>query len=498
MNTTLKFILSVISFSILGGGLFVLADSYVPFKLFQAKPVESEAPASVPSHEEPHAIVLNAQALKNIGITNDSIIPVVISSYDKTMSFPAIITDRPGRSTFRVPAPFGGVVQKIYVEPGMIVQPGQPLFDLAPTHEDLISCQNEMIALLQKRDTIDREIDRLGSLASDIAPKAKRDTEFQKAEIDSQIDTQRNILLLHGISADAINETIEQKRKLIRSVTVSVPHINHSPNNIVQGSSGLTPQKPKVGTIETGNIEEDGHQKLIQMESLSIEMGQLVSLGDPLCQLADLSLLNIEGRASTINETILATALMNHCPVTASFDKERVDNLHIRYIDTRIDPVSRALRFYVELPNSIMVRDEKTAHQHDHDRNWVQGKQECDCDLHRNYINWRFRPGQRCELKVEYDTISSCIVVPREAIAESGNEAFLFEWTGSEPDGEKRKIWTKRPVHVLHRSKSQIAIANDGSIFPGAKIASRGAGQLLVSLTSGGGQLQSTCPCGEH
>lgn len=452
---------------------YAFFSSYFIETIFNTRNSNSILQAAVHQHqEEQHAVALSRQALQNIGISDDTIQEIVVSSYDKTMSFPAILVDRPGRSTFRIPAPFSGVIKKIYVEPGMIVQPGQALFDVSLTHEDLISCQNELISLFQKRDTIQRELERLQTLAMDIAPKTKRDTEFQKMEIDSQIETQRSILHLHGINNQEIQETIEKQRKLIAMITV------------------LVPEMEKEKKDDSNSKQND----IVQMESLFVSMGQSVSLGDPLCQLADLSLLNIEGRASTNDETILATALLNHCNVIASFDHERVDHLQIRYIDTRIDSVSRALKFYVELPNSVIVKDEKLNHHH----SWSEGLAECDCETHRHYVNWRFRPGQRCELKVEYDTIPSCIVVPREAVAESGSEASLFEWTGIEPDGEQRKIWTKRPIHILHRSKTQVAIANDGSIFPGAKIATRGAGQLLVALTSGGGQLQSACPCGEH
>lgn len=499
-----KFLSGLGTFSLcllLGGIGFILFDLFVASTpltgtLFTAK--EKTSPAvPAPPHEEPHALVLSKQALQNIGIDDDAISELAVSSYDKTMSFPAMLVDRPGRSTYRVPAPFTGIIQTIHVEPGMVVTPGQPLFDLLLTHEDLIACQNELISLFQKRDTVLREMERLESLATDIAPKAKRDVEFQKAELDSQIDTQRGILRLHGIDDRRIDETIEKNRTLIYMITVRVP---------CQAEDQKTPVAEKTTSSEESPCGcEHTHDSVIQMESLSVDKGQLVNLGDPLCQLVDLALLNIEGRASSIDEEVLATALMEHCRVTAHFDNQRVEGLHIRYIDTRIDPVSRALRFYVELPNSVVVRDKEQSHHHpwteeegSERENKDQWKDEAPCPIHQHYVNWRFRPGQRCELKVEYDTIASCLVVPREAVAESGSEAFVFEWTGTEPDGEKRKIWVKRPVHVLHRGKTQVAVANDGSIFPGAKIAGRGAGQLLVALTSGGGQLQSTCPCGDH
>lgn len=486
-----KGVFSVLVLAVVGGVLLGVFDHYVAstslLKSF-FNSGESFGPAGVAAAsvgEAPHALALSDQALRNIGIAEDGLHTIAISSYDKTVSFPAMLVDRPGRSRFRVPAPFSGVVKKVYVEPGMVVQPGQPLFDLALTHEELIACQNELVALCQKRDMIQRELERLESLTADVAPKAKRDVEFQKAEIDSQIESQRNILLIHGIDEKEIQETIEKRRQLIRMITIRVPRMLEDENS----SCPVATESDEANTAS----EHDHRAPVIQMETLSVDKGQLVAPGEPLCQLTDLSLLNIEGRASSNDESILATALMEHCNVTASFDDERVEGLRIRYIDTRIDPISRALLFYVELPNSVVVRD-AGAHRHP----WSEEHSAGPCEMHQHYVNWRFRPGRRGELKVEYDTISNCIVVPREAVAESGSDAFVFEWTGSEPDGERRKIWVKRPVHILHRSKSLVALANDGSVFPGGKIVARGAGQLLVALTSGGGQLQSTCPCGDH
>lgn len=458
--------------------LFLL-DTFVPrsspIRAFLASPPQAGVSVAEAAavHEEPHALALSDQALRNIGITGQSIGKVALSSYDKTISFPAILTGRPGRSTFLVPAPFTGTVQKVFVEPGMVVDPGQPLFEIALTHEELIRCQTDLITLCQKRDTLLREQQRLASLGSDLAPQAKREVDIQKTELDAQIETQRGILRIHGISEKEIQETIEEKRSLVRTIAVRVPEV-----------------------MDSGHKEPvaDQTRTIIQMEELLVEKGQLVEMGASLCQLVDLSLLYIEGRAGAVDEAILATALMEHCRVTAFFDGERVDNLQIRYIDTRVDPLSRALRFYVELPNEVVVQDAEHSHHHP----WREGESMDGCETHRHYVNWRFRPGQRCELKVEYDTIPDCIVLPREALAEAGGETFVFEWTGSEPDGNKRKIWTKRPVHVLHRGKSQVAVAHDGSLLPGSRIASRGAGQLLVALGSGGGSLQSTCPCPDH
>ncbi|MBQ7814039.1 MAG: hypothetical protein IJ387_06035, partial [Thermoguttaceae bacterium] len=93
------------------------------------------------------------------------------------------------------------------------------------------------------------------------------------------------------------------------------------------------------------------------------------------------------------------------------------------------------------------------------------------------------------------ETLQNVFVVPVDATAQEASETFLFEYDGTS-DG--KRIWRKRPVRVLHQTASEVVVANDGSIEPGAKIANRGAYQLYVALTNGGGKLQAACDCGQH
>ena len=111
----------------------------------------------------------------------------------------------------------------------------------------------------------------------------------------------------------------------------------------------------------------------------------------------------------------------------------------------------------------------------------------------RRYIQWQFRPGERCELQVEYEKLLNCIVLPVDAVAQDISETCVFQWVGNEDD---KKIWRKIPVHVLYKTKDVVVIANDGSIFPDALVATKGAGFILAALdasnqkVAGGGGIQ--------
>jgi len=165
--------------------------------------------------------------------------------------------------------------------------------------------------------------------------------------------------------------------------------------------------------------------------------------------------------------------------VTAAFDRagsrEIIEGLSLRSIDNKIDTASGTLFCYVDLQNRF------TAYA-------VDGESHL-----RHYTKWHFKPGQRCELNVEYEPLPNCIVLPIDAVARDLREMCVFEWVGNEDD---KNIWRKKPVHVIHQTKDVVVIANDGNIFPGARVATKGASFLLAALNAanqqvtGGGGIQ--------
>ena len=83
-------------------------------------------------------------------------------------------------------------------------------------------------------------------------------------------------------------------------------------------------------------------------------------------------------------------------------------------------------------------------------------------------------------MRVESDVMDNVLVFPAEAVVRRVNDTFVFVWVGNTPEG--LRIWKKVPVHVLLHAKNQVVLANDGSVFPGAKVAARGAEFLLAAL----------------
>jgi len=400
-------------------------------------------------------LALSDRALQNIGVTEQSAPAVELTDYEKTIAFPGTLVERPGRSSLTIPSPMAGVISKVYRVPGEALHEGDPLFDIRFTHEELIRDQTQLLSLYLRRDIVEQEIERLKPLGDDIAPRAERENAFKKAEFDASIKAQRKALLLYGLTEEQIDDTISTKRDLIRDFTVCVPEAFVDEEDYQHGA-------------------DDG----FQLKELLVETGTRVTSGQSLATVTDHCRLYVEGRAYASDQRLLERVLTGDRPIRVIFEgghgkPEVLGDLTIHYIDPQIDDQSRTLSFFAEFDNRLLdreVRDSRLCH-------------------------WRFKPGQRCTVEVPFDTISECFVLPLEGVVTEGADAFIFELTGVD---EGKKVWTRREVHVLHQGTNNVAIANDGAIFAGARIARNGAAQLHVALTAGGGKLQTACPCPDH
>ena len=131
------------------------------------------------------------------------------------------------------------------------------------------------------------------------------------------------------------------------------------------------------------------------------------------------------------------------------------------FLANQIDPVSRALRFYVRLPNRV-----------------IRKSQDADGRL---FLDWKFKPGQRLQFLVPMEKWKDRIVLPVDAVAQEGAETFVFQQNGDHFD--------RRAVHVEYQDQFWVVIANDGSLFPGDTVAFAGAHQMQMALKNkaGGG-----------
>ena len=396
---------------------------------------DEKAPA--PSNGRPTSLELSDQARKNIGL---DLVTVALSDFQRTVAVPAVLAERPGHSAITVSAPMTGIVTRVYPIRGEAVAPGQPLFTLRLTHEDLVDKQGALLQSLEELDVVGREVTRLEEVTASGAVAGKRllEQQYEQHKIEAAIRAAREALLLHGLTQQQVEEIVN-RRRLVSTVQIDAP-------------------------APSDSHSAAGHEDLFQVAELLVRQGEHVATGSPLAVLSDHCELYVEGKAFAQDAEALNRATNEGTEVTALVEvggsaKREVTGLHVLYVENQVQRDSRALKFYATLPNE-MVRNEKTG------------------DGHR-FVAWRYLPGQRVELLVPVERWKDRIVLPVEAVVQEGAECFVYRQTGNRFD--------RRSVHVEYRDQRKAVIANDGTLFPSDVVAGRGAYQIHLELKNQSG-----------
>lgn len=387
------------------------------------------------AHDDGNSIELSDQARKNVDLETAK---VVIGPFERTITVPGIIVEKPGRSTVNLTTPVTGVVTKIYATQGQAVQPGERLFDLRLTHEEIVQAQVDFLKVAEEIDVIKREIARIENVVREGAVPGKtlieRNYELQLKE--AVFRAGRQSLLLHGLSADEV-DGIQKSRKLLSEIVV---------------------RAPGEGDAMASNT--------FQVRRLNVERGMYVDAGKTLAELTDHAELYIEGNAFEQDNPELQQAANTGADLSASIEvrggkAETIEQLHILYISGEVDAANRTSHFYVPLKNQLLTPP-------------AMGET-------ARFITWKYRPGQRVQIQIPVEKWVDRIVLPIEAVADDGAESYVFVQNG--------KKFDRRPVHVEHRDPARAVIANDGAIFPGDIVAIRGAHQLHLAIKNkaGGG-----------
>ena len=408
---------------------------------------------SVPDEEQvadPHAghdhasdggvgasIELSANGLKNIGFKSHVVEP---TSYARTLTLPAIVVERPGRSQLHITAPLTGVVTKIYSVTGEAIVPGQALFELRLTHEDLVASQREYLRTAENLNVVNREISRLKSLGEGVIPGRRiLEQEYEKQKLEASLHAEAQALLLHGVSEVQVAEIL-QTRRLFRAITVRAPEHKHEDSHC-----------------------EDDH--LFQIQRLGVAQGEQIEAGRELAVLADHCELLIEGLAFEDDAPKIRQAAQEGHKVTARLlvgdsPSSVLENLDLMYVAGQIELDSRAFKIYLRLPNEVEFDKSATG---------------------KRFIEWRYKPGQRMQVSVPIENWDNQLVMPTTAVVDEGAEAYVYRQNGD--------LFEQVSVHVLHRDQGAVVIANNGALFPGDVIAGDGAYQMHLALKNqaGGG-----------
>jgi multidrug efflux pump subunit AcrA (membrane-fusion protein) len=417
-------------------------------------------------HDESTSLELSDQALRNLGLATGGVGEIQLTTFSKSITVPALVVERPGQTRIQVATPMTGVITAIHAVQGEAIQPGRLLFEIRLTHEDLVRAQADFLQTLGELDIEQREISRLETVAATggVARKTLLEREYARDKLEASLIVQREALRLHGLSEEQV-EQIAADRRLLRELKLYSPNPDGSSSKapkltLASAAAGTAPLK--VGVVSDSQTTD---APLILRELL-VHQGEAVTAGQPLGILANYSELYVEGMAFEQDIPQLTNASRNGWQVAALFDEadgdvQAVENLEIAYLDTEIDSDSRTLKFYVRLPNHVT-----------HSAGSDGGTQ---------FINWRYRPGQRLQLRLPVEIWQNQIVLPVDAVAREGAEYFVFQQNGNHFD--------RVPVHVKYRDQFSVVVANDGQLFPRDVVALRSAHQMQMALKNkaGGG-----------
>ncbi|WP_145383205.1 efflux RND transporter periplasmic adaptor subunit [Botrimarina mediterranea] len=422
-------------------------------------------------HSEEASLELSAAAMANLGLGPETVRPVETSTYVRSVSVPAVVVERPGRSRLPVSAPMTGVVTHVHAVTGEAVTPGTLLFELRLTHEDLVNSQKEFLQTLGNLDVEEKEVARLEEVsASGAVPgKVLLERKYARDKLLASLASQREALRLHGLSMEQVDR-IATDRRLLTQMRVFAPSLDdhsHPHGDGIQLSNTPPVQQALFTDEEAATDDEPTHHTPasdpLVVQSLDIHKGETVNTGDVLCVLADYSELYIEGAAFETDATAVAEAKRRGWKATAVVEQlgsERdLTGLSIAYLANEVNAASRTLPFYVSLKNEIVEDTQNESGQ--------------------RFLSWRYRPGQRMQLRVPVEEWADQIVLPAGAVVKEGPDSFVFVQNGDHFD--------RIAVHERYRDRRSVVVANDGAVFPGDSVAMTGAHQMQLALKNKAG-----------
>ena len=422
------------------GGGYATRERWMPV-LFPSQ--HAGDPEKSAEHAEPAApseqVLLSEQAQKNLRLTSQPLKP---TTFWKTFTVPGMVIDRPGFSDRGVVAPVTGVVSRIHRVAGETVRPGDVLFTFKLLSESLHQTQTDLFKTAQDIKLAQVQRQRLLASAGAVAEVRIIEVENQIARLEVSVKAYRQELLNRGLRPEQIDGVAEGK--FVNELAIVVPPRATEP--------AIAPSA-------------------FEIEKLTVELGQQVQAGQTLCLLANHQLLAIEGRAFRDESPLLERSVKDGWPVEVDFTEDGGHDwpplgqtFRITYIANTIDEESRTFRFLMPLDNQSRIVEHAGQSQ----------------------VLWRFRPGQRVRLLVRIEKLENVFVLPVAAVARDGADAYVFRQNGD--------LFDRKPVQVVYQDRSNIVIANDGSVPAGVYVAQTGAAQLNRMVKSQSG----TTPKGFH
>lgn len=407
------------------------------------------------AHDHAERVKLSPQAQQNLGL---DVAPPVPREYWRTLLIPGVVVDRPGESDRGVPSKVAGVVTEIRAKPGDTVKAGDPLFTLQLVSEFLQSAQTDLGKTARELEFATAKRDRVAELVRKGTQSGTTliEEENQVKRLTTQVQAYRRQLQVFGLTPTQVDQA--EKGDVITQVTVLAPPRSAPPP--VDSPSAAAPPPPD----------------LYEVQELKATLGEQVQAGQTLCVLANHQRLLVEGRAFKSEADALAAIAQKKVPVSAEFADETAGvwppqpPLLIHHLSNQVDPATRTFGFYLPLDNQprTYTQDGKT------------------------HLVWRYRPGQRVRLRVPVEKLGTPgrggqaevppFVFPVGAVVREGPEAFVFVQSGD--------VFVRKPVRVLYEDRTDVVVANDGSVSEAEFVVRNQAAAInraLKAAAAGGG-----------
>ena len=373
--------------------------------------------------------------------------------YIEQVVIPAEFVERLPDGRHAVTAPISGRVEQVNVAPGQAVAPGQELFELSVTDEQISEAQVGMLAVISDISNTSQLLERSQRLAKkQIVPgKSVLELEFKLKGLESRQRALEQELLLRGLSENQLDK-LKRDKVLVKSISLSAPPLTVSSSN------------PK--------------QNLYSVESLRALVGKNLARGEALCELIHHGRLLVKGMAfeSDVEKISAAQEQGWGLNVIVGEGEEVLvrEGLSLHSIDNHVDETSQTYSVFVAIENEIVG-------------NSLDSSQ-------RSYVQWKFKSGQRAHLEIPVREWKGEVVIPVSALVQEGPESFVFkkiDHTHASADGTIIHEFEKVPVAVLHVDSRFAVVEKQVSLDLYEKYALDKAYQLNLALkqaaTGGGG-----------
>ncbi len=385
-------------------------------------------------HHDADRVKLSPQAKHNLALDVGEIAP---RPYWRTQLVPGVVADRPGESDRTVAARFAAVVEKVHATPGDAVAEGQPLFTLRVVSETVLGWQRDLGAAGKEVAIATADRDRVAKQVADrvVPPANLAETENKLKRAAAAADGLRRQLQAFGLTKAQI-EQVQEGTPVTEVVVLAPP------------------------------VEQESGKAVFEVQKLKAALGEAVQAGQPLATLARHQRLFVEGHAFKSEAVPLAKLAEAKTPVRAEFADEKAGDwpeqppLVIDHLANEVDPATRTFAFYLPLDNQPRTfdRDGKT------------------------HFVWRYRPGQRVRLRVPVEKLGDAVLVlPAGAVVREGAEAYAFVQNGD--------VFVRKAVNVLYEDRTDVVLADDGSLPGGAFVVKNQAAALnrAIKAAAGGG-----------